>query len=125
MPEPVSRTYVLPDAPEAAGIARAYVAELLSSHGLSHLTDEATLLASELVTNALCHGSGKPELSLELRGVVLRIEVSDTGPGVPNPRTPDPESTSGRGLNLVQLLATCWGFTRRRDGKSIWCELAK
>lgn len=124
MPEPVIRTYVLPDTPEAAGIARAYVADLVAAHGLPHLADEATLLTSELVTNALCHGAGKPELALELRGFVLRIEVFDTGPGVPSPGTPDPDSTSGRGLCLVQLLATRWGFTRSPDGKSTWCELA-
>ncbi|WP_436789901.1 ATP-binding protein [Yinghuangia sp. YIM S10712] len=125
MCETITHTHLLADAPESAGIARAHVAELLTTHHLPHLVDDATLLVSELVTNALRHGIGKPELSLGLGGSALRIEVTDLGPGLPYPRTAEPEDKSGRGLWLVQLLANRWGFTRWADGKSAWCELAR
>ncbi len=52
----------------------------------------------------------------------MRIEVDDTGPGAPRLRAPD--DTSGRGMILVDRLATTWTCTRHLDHKTVWAELA-
>lgn len=122
--EPVTRSYLLPDHPESAGLARTHVRALLRAYDRTELADDATLLVSELVTNALRHAAGKPELRLDLATKRLRIEVVDAGCGVPSPATdPHPDRTSGRGLWLVERVASRWGFVRTPDTKSVWCEL--
>ncbi|WP_051941149.1 ATP-binding protein [Phaeacidiphilus oryzae] len=88
---------------------------------------DAQLVADELVANALTHAcpDSPCELALMWTGRSLRIEVADgsTLPptaGVP----PDEESTSGRGLLLVQALTERWGCASRDAGKIVWAEVA-
>jgi transcriptional regulator with XRE-family HTH domain/anti-sigma regulatory factor (Ser/Thr protein kinase) len=84
--------------------------------------DNAALLISELVTNAVRHGgSDWVDVAITLGNDVLRIEVSDRDTASIRPRTPD--INGGWGLTLVGELATRWGVDRRRPGKMIWIEL--
>jgi hypothetical protein len=60
-------------------------------------------------------------------GVLLLIEVWDQAPGIPEPRNPDIDAESGRGLLLVdQLTGSRWGWRPVTDGpgKCVWAELA-
>lgn len=116
-------SHQLPADPRAAREARSHVRRFLDCHGLSCLTDDAVLLTSELVTNALLHAAGMPELRISLSGDDLRLEVLDGGPGIPSPRTAADRDTDGRGLWLVDRVATRWGFNRTQASKSVWCEL--
>lgn len=87
------------------------------------LLDDAVLVADELVSNAIQHGQGPRSCRLTLigEGRGLRAEVTDAGPGEPRFRTPD--NTGGRGLMLVDRLATAWGVHWFPGYKTVWAEL--
>jgi anti-sigma regulatory factor (Ser/Thr protein kinase) len=82
------------------------------------------LVATELVTNAYLHG--RPPVSFELAappaGPTLRMEVSDTGVGVPRTEHPDVHTYHGRGLLLVGKLTAAWGVTGTAAGKTVWAD---
>jgi anti-sigma regulatory factor (Ser/Thr protein kinase) len=111
--------------------ARALVHAVLGTWGMTEGTvDAAELILSELVTNAL----RVPVPSDRQVGVriarspldgLLRLEVSDAGPGRPEVRTPDADETGGRGLLLVEALSHRWGVEQRANGigKTVWAEL--
>ena len=117
---------VLPLAAQAPGMARDGTLEVLGSLGLGHLAEDAILLVSELVSNAVRHTAGSGP-SLELRIAMaearLRIEVLDCDPRPPQPRTPGALDESGRGFLLVEALADDWGVSQTETGKSVWIEL--
>src|SRR5215467_5581428 len=74
--------------PSAVPCARYYATYILSewSH-LVRLTDDAQLIVSELVTNAVCHGLGPVSMRLRANSESLLIEVSDSLPTPPEPRS--------------------------------------
>ena len=83
--------------------------------------ERLTLVVSELATNALLHAASAFEVAVHWDGLV-RLEVADSDPTVPQPRQASTGDVSGRGLHLVQQLCSRWGVERRDDGKSVWCE---
>jgi anti-sigma regulatory factor (Ser/Thr protein kinase) len=114
----------LPMDPSAPAIARRAIERL----GLSEVArDNALLLASELVSNAICH-SGAPNgarirFTARLGGGSLRITVSDRGRGfAPDDLRPEPGVRGGFGLFLVEQLAMSWGV-ERDGGTTVWLEL--
>lgn len=115
----------LPPALASAASARHLVRDALIQAGVDSWTtvDTATLLISELVTNAVVHAHTPVEVHIAVRGPVVRIEAHD-GSTTP-PRLPhvDASSTSGRGLAMVDELATSWGSVVNADGKTVWFEL--
>jgi serine phosphatase RsbU (regulator of sigma subunit)/anti-sigma regulatory factor (Ser/Thr protein kinase) len=86
--------------------------------------DDAELLVTELVTNALRHGG--PGVDLWVRRLPaggLRLEVVDGRAGsIPTVQRPDDDAEGGRGLVIVQALAARWGTERLAAGKQVWCE---
>ncbi|MFD7879864.1 ATP-binding protein [Streptomyces sp. NPDC059766] len=105
--------------------ARRFAYEALDGWGLvgTEVGDDALLCVSELATNALMHGvpPGRHFLVfLRCDGRVLRVEVHDSGPGVP--RIVDDRDEGGRGLLLVAALSDRWGVAERELGKVVWCE---
>jgi anti-sigma regulatory factor (Ser/Thr protein kinase) len=113
----------LPHAAGAAGVARAY---LRRQANLIHppMLEDALILTSELVTNAIRHGRPAVTLAVHLEPSALTVVVTDTGPEQPPlvPRTPHPDSPTGRGLVIVDALATRWGVTPQpgSPGKAVW-----
>jgi anti-sigma regulatory factor (Ser/Thr protein kinase) len=86
--------------------------------------ETAVLLTSELVTNAIVHGSEDPTLLLDVSDDRIHIEVVDCEPTVELvPRTIDVMRPRGRGLAIVDALASTWGVEPRLLGKAVWFEL--
>jgi len=107
--------------------ARSAVRQALAGWGMNHFSDEAELLASELVANAAEHGDGKP-ISLALRRHAERpgitCEVTDGSPAMPQRTEPGPDSERGRGLAIVEALARSSGVRASETGKTSWFTLA-
>ena len=87
--------------------------------------DDALLLTSELVTNAVRHGDGDITCRLWPGPDVLRLEVSDGNGSLPREVDRGPVADSGRGLRIVATVASRWGAvpTQPDGGKTVWFEL--
>ena len=132
----------IPAAQTAPGQVRTLVESRLVSWGLVVLRDDVTLIASELVTNAIRHTSG-PEIRVrftrEARGVLLEVWDSSDVPPIPK-RTaenlagdiaPDTEAlecedgSGGRGLPIVGLLSSEYGVKATNPaGKWVWSRVS-
>ena len=113
--------------PEAAGRARRSARTMLNDWRLGHLVEDVDLVVSELVTNALLHsgdgpaGAAEPfRLELDLSEGRLTCRVVDSSPLPPTPEEATETAESGRGLILVEALATEWGWQDLPDGKAVW-----
>jgi anti-sigma regulatory factor (Ser/Thr protein kinase) len=85
----------------------------------------AVLLTSELVTNAIHHGTGPVEVCLSWDDRAVRVEVSDRSSDRPVLRPIDRDAPSGRGLLLVDSLSSGWGVEADGIGKTVWFRLAR
>jgi anti-sigma regulatory factor (Ser/Thr protein kinase) len=119
-------TLTLPTTSLAARLARRHVATIGASWP-ADLRDLALLLTSELVTNALRYGNGNGiRLTVRQTPHALRVEVHDANPAAPRlSQNLDRTAEQGRGLHIVDSLATRWGHTPSADpaGKTVWFEL--
>jgi anti-sigma regulatory factor (Ser/Thr protein kinase) len=119
-------------AAEARKVTRSFLAALRARatdrSGGGGVDEEAAVLAvSELVSNAILHAAvpGDIELRLEARRGTLHIEVEDCDPRPPVMAPDTSGRDRGRGLLIVERLATRWGWAPVPDnGKAVWCELA-
>jgi anti-sigma regulatory factor (Ser/Thr protein kinase) len=113
--------------PEAASRARSVVTDELGRAVPAKVLEDATLLVSELVSNAIRHApqAGIPEVELRLKidpGRV-RVVVSDPGAGfIAEPRLPTASESSGWGLYLVDRIADRWGVISK-DRNEVWFEI--
>jgi anti-sigma regulatory factor (Ser/Thr protein kinase) len=89
-------------------------------------TQIAILLTSELVTNAIVHGESPVTVAVSWSGEQLRVEVHDRSRFLPAPWPviSAVDAETGRGLLLVDTLATDWGFYRTPGGKVVYFTLA-
>ncbi|MFI6448222.1 SpoIIE family protein phosphatase [Kitasatospora sp. NPDC050543] len=113
--------------PEGLVETRTMIRQALAAWGAAALSTDIELAADELLTNALVHTDGGAKLTVELLGRPTRrihLEIQDRSSEWPHRRMPGETATSGRGLLLVDALATSWGVEPRGTGKSIWCEFA-
>ncbi|MEU1850130.1 SpoIIE family protein phosphatase [Streptomyces sp. NPDC019990] len=132
----------LPGSPLAPGSARALLRTALAEWtalglpGAEHLTDrladDALLVVTELVTNAVVHAGTAVEFECRLEGddqdtAALVVEVCDHHPSrAPRGSEPDPAHDTpeyGRGLRLVGALCEAWGITYRTGRKTVWARL--
>lgn len=90
-------------------MARRFSRDFLAGTGADrHGQQVAELLVSELVTHAVIHARTTARLPVPVTGSTARIEVTEDGPGQPEPRDPDP-GHGGYGLWLADWLAPSWG----------------
>jgi anti-sigma regulatory factor (Ser/Thr protein kinase) len=90
------------------------------------LVDDLIIIAGELVANALEHGMPPAalELMLDDSGTVL-VSVLDGGPVIPlSPLPIAPGAVRGRGLAIVETLASDWGVLQTTNGKAVWARVA-
>lgn len=114
----------LPAQPSAARAARHAVRDALTDWGLEPLVDDAMLLTSELVTNAVLHASSAPVLTVVQVGQgSVRLEVADQSDLPPRPHLYGVTSTTGRGVRLLDSLARDWGTEPTDPGKRVWVLL--
>jgi anti-sigma regulatory factor (Ser/Thr protein kinase) len=118
----------IPGRPEQVGLARAFVARTLSLNQVGADADAATLMTSELVTNAIQHTkSGVDGGTVTIvvigvpRGVLVEI-IDDGSAGAPIVKG-DLYAAEGHGLFLVQHLAAQWGYLRDPAGTTVWFHL--
>jgi CheY-like chemotaxis protein len=112
----------LPAAPQAASEARRLLRDIVAEDDCG-IIDNAELLVSELVTNSVVHASSSPTVDIQVTATSVRVEVRDDDPTLPEIHQPDPERTGGRGLFLVDQIASRWGVEPSGDGKVVWFEL--
>ncbi|MGC5360820.1 SpoIIE family protein phosphatase [Streptomyces sp. DT24] len=112
--------------PEGLSEARTIVRQALEDWEMTELADDAELLTGELLGNVLLHTEGGAVLTLEVLPEPLRrirLSVQDRSSAWPRRRAPGETSTSGRGLLLLDAVATRWGIEPRGEGKTVWCEI--
>ncbi|WP_329027655.1 ATP-binding SpoIIE family protein phosphatase [Streptomyces sp. NBC_01423] len=109
---------------EAAPRARAFATGVLASWRFPvELCDLGVLAAGELVANSLQHGTPPMRLGLRRTDRRLIIEVTDGDDHLPRRRRADPADEAGRGITIVESIATSWGSRRTPGGgKAVWCE---
>jgi anti-sigma regulatory factor (Ser/Thr protein kinase) len=122
----------LPPVPESARLAREFTTAALRKWHLDPLISDAVLIASELVTNAIDHGTahsdnegpGLVELTWSYQISRLICVIIDRAAEPPVIAPPDTDAESGHGLQIVAALAAAWGWTMLGTGeKAVWAAL--
>ncbi|MEU2719240.1 ATP-binding SpoIIE family protein phosphatase [Streptomyces smyrnaeus] len=110
----------LPGNALAAGAARGFARAALGRWGVrGTAAEDAVLLVSELVTNAVVHAGTSVEVECRYAAGVVYAEVADRHPA----RRVAAQGEEGHGLRLVGALAKEWGISYRRDRKAVWFQL--
>lgn len=125
--------HLLPADDRSAARARAALRRQLRVWRISgELAESAELLLSELVTNAVraqvqTQGPAAPEVGVRFvwAGGRLRLEVRDASDELPVMGDAKEDEECGRGLVLVDALASGWGVDRDGTGKTVWVELTE
>jgi serine/threonine-protein kinase RsbW len=117
--------------PRSVARARAQLRHTLADWGLAAVEDQALLVLSELMSNAVRHARVPVGRRIETRyapaaGGGIRIEVHDAAAGLPQVRHPDDDDETGRGLALVDVITGGrWGVSPREGaGKRVWALVA-
>ncbi|WP_443074660.1 PAS domain S-box protein [Streptomyces sp. NBC_01431] len=120
---PTAVSACLPAQPVSVGEGRRFLRRTLEAWNCEDLIDTACLLASELLSNSVRHACEPLRLRLRRARDELNVEVSDGSPVLPQARTAALDEESGRGLALLDQLATSWGTVPTQEGKAVWFAL--
>ncbi len=107
---------------------RALVADLRTVGVAPEVVDEAEIVVSELLGNAVRHAEALPDgrvrVHWQVAGPVVELDVTDAGSGsTPRPAQLAPYAASGRGLRIVRSLAHEWGVLDDDRGRTVWVTL--
>lgn len=106
---------------------RRWASRTLAEVDDGHLGD-VLMVVTELVTNAYDHGQGPLQVRMSHTQAPcrVRVEVDDGCLDHPVPATPSPVTPGGRGMMIVEKLATAWGVREHREtgSKTVWAEVA-
>jgi CheY-like chemotaxis protein len=116
---------LLPGELSSGSSARRLVATTLGRWNCEDAIEVVQLLVHELVINAIVHARSEPDLTVVLLADAIRIEVADLDPSMPEVKPDSDERTSGRGMALIDRLASAWGVERRAGGKVVWFEVPR
>ena len=123
--------FVLPGIPGSVPVARLRVRAALGLHGLGEYADDAEIITSELVTNAVQHvrDNGAQAIGVTLTHAgspaAVTVVVSDSSPEEPVRCDRPAGSEQGRGLRIVEALSAHWGWHREGGGKAVFAVLAR
>jgi two-component sensor histidine kinase len=125
VPSGMHRVVELEPTLAAPAEARRFVRSTLGDEVARETVELAELLTSELVTNAIRHGSGHVSVALRRQGDTLAVSVSDDDAAMPVVPPEEPLALGGRGVRMVQRLAQDWGVSPRENGpgKVVWFRL--
>ncbi|MGF0173155.1 ATP-binding protein [Streptomyces sp. Marseille-Q5077] len=118
--------FTVPPLDKAVPVARRPVADRAQRMGLAldeGLVQDLELLTTEVVTNSITHTKASCVVCVRWTGERLRVEVTDVDPTLVSPSNAAPLDEGGRGLFLVDALATAWGVEPCTAGKKTWFEL--
>lgn len=108
---------------DSPALAREYCDDVLADKQCAPETvADARLVVSELVTNAVLHARTPIEVQVLVAAETLRIEVTDSG--MDRPHIWAERDRGGRGLPIVQAVASGWGVVDQGSRKTVWCEIA-
>jgi anti-sigma regulatory factor (Ser/Thr protein kinase) len=116
---------MLPARPSSVGAARRLLVQTLDEWELQGLEYDASVVLSELTTNAVLHAGTDVGVKISFHDSVLTLEVSDGSPKLPTCSHFNPTAATGKGLILVEALATEWGVRAEPTGKTIWATFAE
>ena len=112
--------------PTSVSAARHLVSEILDAAGAPEQCWSAAQIVSELATNAIIHAGTDFVVRLTVAESVVRIAVTDGRPSaLATKRRFSTETTTGRGLRLVETLSRSWGVDAAESSKTVWCELVR
>ena len=119
---------VLPGRRHSVAVGRHWVVDTAARHGVVGMANQIVeLLSSELLANAVIHGpeGGAVGVRVAVRPDRVRVTVSDTGSGneAPVVLSRDPGALTGRGMAIVDALASRWGADGDGAGTSVWFEV--
>jgi serine/threonine-protein kinase RsbW len=113
-----------PAIPQSVHAARRFATDALAGVHAEAL-ESAELMVSELATNCIRHERMSFYVTISRSPREIRVEVTDSGSGMPAMRSPGPNDPSGRGLQIVDMLADEWGIEPEVPaGKTVWFSLA-
>ena len=107
----------------SVGVARRFLADVVAGRFDDDRLDTATLLVTEVVTNAVLHAHTDVSVHVAVEGEGLLVQVEDGSPSSPQRRAHDQDAVSGRGLELVEGLADDFGVLATPAGKAVWFSL--
>ncbi len=117
------RMRTFPAVPQSVHAARRFATDALAGLPAEAL-ESAELMVSELATNCIRHERTSFYVTISRRAGEVRVEVTDSGSGVPTMRSPGPNEPSGRGLQIVDMLSDEWGIEPEVPaGKTVWFSL--
>ena len=109
----------------SVGEARSWIEAFLTERAIDDaVRDDAQLVVSELVTNALMHGDGALVLRASITGAAVQVSVTDSGDELPEVLPLDPTRIGGLGLIVVDRIASDWGVAPFPGGKTVWAALS-
>ena len=126
VPEAPRRTRTLEALPQAVSEARRWVGGIAAELLEAEQAEKLRLVISEVVTNALRHGTPGERIDVAVtpKPEFLCVQVTDDGPGLaPRPRALGTETEGGYGLYFVEQLTRRWGVTRENQRTRVWFEL--
>lgn len=120
----------LPHAPASVSVARRHLSRELLAWGVTEtVVDDAAVIVSELLSNALRHaralpGAGQVKVAWIRHGDEVEVAVTDGGAATePRKGQPALSSLGGRGLAIVETLSQSWGVRREGEGSTVWASL--
>jgi anti-sigma regulatory factor (Ser/Thr protein kinase) len=116
----IERSRAFPATPEAIPVVRRMITEVAPDPVMAAT---AELLISELASNAVRHARTPFEVRIWARATGLRAEVVDGSAALPVLGERSVDSEQGRGLRIVESLASAWGVDHRGGKKAVWFEL--
>ena len=119
-----TRTWPMAPPRDELSTVRQGVSALLSEWNISGEAAQPTLLViTELLANAIEHGSAPIHVTLRLTPPVVLVQVHDGAPHAPQQQSHDPGRLRGYGLHLIEELAAHRGWFPEPDGKTVWAEV--